>query len=111
MDVWVSAFLNSLLTGVMLLFITNYVKKSGQETIKATDAEKRLVQKELMDLGSKFSSLELKQDRHDIGLQLVKERLTMVSQKQDDSGDRMFELITTVEDMRKEMHHGKVARR
>jgi hypothetical protein len=105
------AFVQTIVSGIALLIITHYIKTNSENAAKIIDVEKKIVQKELSDMSIKFVSIEQKQDKLDMGLQSVKEKLTLVGQKQDDAQVRMTELISTVENIRRDVNFGKVVRK
>lgn len=101
MDALVAAIIagtiSAVISGIILLVVTNASKAASDDAARANLAEKRLVQKDLEELTRKFAAQEKNQVETNKVVQQVREKLIELSTKHDHFHDRLFEVIKTVE--------------
>lgn len=111
MEVLVSGFIQAILSGAILLFLTKAVEKNSKDAQRATEAEKKIIEREISEMTIRLTSFEQKHDSLVVAFQSLREKVILMVQKQDDFQTRLFELIKSVENFKTHSDHGRVLKK
>lgn len=111
MEIFITGVVQAAVSGVILLIITKTVEKNNSASQRAVEAEKRLITKELSDMMLKVTSLEQKQDALVSAFQALKEKVILMSQKQDDMYQRLYDLTHSVDKIKDTESYGRVLKK
>lgn len=107
-SILLNVFTQSVISGVVLLVITKYIEGNAKDSQRATEAEKKLIQREISDLIVKLTALEHQNDKQSEEIVKLREKVSVLIQTMDDAKLRIFDLTRTIEAFKVSSDHGKV---
>lgn len=107
MEVFLSTLTQTVISGFVILLITQVVKKYGKDAERASEVEKRIIQVEFEGMGDKLKNIQSKIATLEGYFQDLNNRMIAISLRQEDMKSRMHEVLEAIEVM-KTQSFGKV---
>ena len=110
MELFTTGLIQAIISGAILLFITKTVEANNAKTVRATEAEKKIVERELAAMTVKFVSMEQQHGQLTKEIQKLREKVAVLVQKHEDLQLRVFEVVNSLEAIKTGMpgNYGKV---